>query len=261
MYTLSLIGIGSGGLSQITQAAKDELAQAELILLPDKGEKKADLINVRKAICSEFSALKTIEFDVPKRAESEHYLSDVNEWHDAIAAVWQKNLDQYLPNGGHAALLIWGDPSLYDSSLRIAERLQNKNAAIALNVIPGITSLQALTAAHAITLNELAAPVLITTGRRLREEGWPHNIDTVAVLLDGECSFQTLPEAVIRENNIHIWWGAYVGMKQQSLLSGALSDVVENIIQHRAELRRKHGWIMDVYLLKALKKSEADAAE
>ncbi|HAY10364.1 MAG TPA: precorrin-6A synthase (deacetylating), partial [Thauera sp.] len=80
-----------------------------------------------------------------------------------------------------------------------------------VSVVPGITSLQVLTAAHRIPLNDVAAPVMITTGRRLREQGWPVGVDTVAVMLDGNCAFTTLEGA-----GIEIWWGAYVGMAQQS---------------------------------------------
>ena len=113
-----------------------------------------------------------------------------------------------------------------------------------MRVVPGITSLQALTAAHAIPLNDLGAPVVITTGRQLRDFGWPQGADRVAVMLDGKCSFATLPPA-----GLHIWWGAYVGMTHQLLLSGALADIGERIITTRTEARARHGWIMDIYLL------------
>ena len=39
------------------------------------------------------------------------------------------------------------------------------------DVIPGITAIQALTARHRIPLNDVGEPVLITTGRQLREDG------------------------------------------------------------------------------------------
>ena len=51
---------------------------------------------------------------------------------------------------------------------------------LAVEVVPGITSLQALTAAHAIPLNEIGAPVVVTTGRRLRDEGWPISAQSVS---------------------------------------------------------------------------------
>ena len=142
---------------------------------------------------------------------------------------------------GPVALLVWGDPSLYDSALRVAARL---SPAPEVSVIPGITSLQALTAAFAMPLNDINAPVLITTGRQLRDHGWPGDARRVAVMLDGECSFTGLdPEG------IEIWWGAFLSLPNQILRHGPLADVGNEIVELRAEARAAHGWIMDTYLL------------
>ncbi len=43
-----------------------------------------------------------------------------------------------------------------------------------------------MTAAHAIPLNDVNAPVTITTGRRLREEGWPEGADFDIDLAEGD---------------------------------------------------------------------------
>ena len=128
----------------------------------------------------------------------------------------------------------------------IAERLK-RQAEISVTVIPGITSIQTLTATHAIPLNEIGAPVIITTGRRLRDEGWPDGAETLVVMLDGECSFQSLDPA-----GIDIWWSAYAGMAQEIALSGSLSEVGQQIVDTRAKARTDHGWIMDIYLLRRL---------
>jgi precorrin-6A synthase len=184
---------------------------------------------------------KIIPFELPVRDTSGEYHRGVNDWHDAIARAWQDALAA-AGSPTKVAMLIWGDPSLYDSSLRIAARL---NPQPKITVLPGITALQALTAAHAIPLNEVNAPVLITTGRQLRDHGWPDGADTVAVMLDGECSFQHLdPEGVM------IWWGAYLGMANELLFAGALCDVGDHIISARTKARAAHGWIMDIYLLR-----------
>ena len=76
-----------------------------------------------------------------------------------------------------------------------------------MRVIPGLTSLQMLTARHAIPLNTLGGPVQITTGRQLRDHGWPDGVATLAVMLDGSCAFADLPP-----EDVAIWWGAYLGM-------------------------------------------------
>ncbi|HXH15804.1 MAG TPA: precorrin-6A synthase (deacetylating) [Sphingomonas sp.] len=247
MIDLHLIGIGTGNPDHLTRAAIKAMNAADLILLPRKSDAKSDLIELRRMICAEVltGSTRVIEFDLPERDARPPYRGAVERWHDAIAAAWTAQIARHLPGGGSLALLVWGDPSLYDSTLRIADRLRADGMEIAVHVVPGITSVHALTAAHAIPLNTLAAPVLITTGRRLRAGGWPIGMDTLAVLLDGDCAFATLdPEGVT------IWWGVYLGMPQQALVAGKLGEVGAEIVEVRAALRERHGWIMDVYVLR-----------
>jgi len=248
MIDLVLIGIGTGNPDHLTLQAVKALNAADLILIPRKGETKADLAELRRAICTEVvtnAAARIVEFDMPRRdAGHADYLAGVDDWHDAIAKVWHGAIRDSLGETGQVALLVWGDPSLYDSTLRIAGRVA-RDLPLKVTVIPGITSLQALTAAHAIPINMLGAPFTVTTGRRLRDEGWPPSTDTVAVMLDGECSFRTIsPEAVT------IWWGAYVGMPEEIIISGPLAEVAPRIVDLRARARAEHGWIMDIYILR-----------
>lgn len=255
MIRLSLIGIGTGNPDHVTLAAVRALNEADLILLPRKGDAKSDLVDLRRLLCRNLlddpSRTRVVEFDLPRRDTRADYLGAVDDWHAAIAHVWAELMASHLPQGGRVGMLIWGDPSLYDSSLRIAGRLESqmKSAAgraveVEVEVVPGITSLQVLTAEHRIPLNALAEPVQITTGRRLRERGWPIEAASVAVMLDSGGAFQALPA-----EGLYIWWGAYLGMDKQSLLHGWLADVVPSIVERRAALREQHGWIMDVYLL------------
>lgn len=248
MITLSLIGIGTGNLDHVTLAAVRALNNADLILLPRKGEAKSDLIDLRRLLCERLLeapvTTKIVEFDLPSRDGRNDYLGAVDDWHAAIASVWAQLIDEHLPNGGRVGMLVWGDPSLYDSSLRITQRLSAAGKQVDVEVVPGITSLQVLTAEHKIPLNALAEPVQITTGRRLRERGWPSDAATVAVMLDSGGAFTTLSQ-----DGTYIWWGAYLGMDKQCLIKGRLSDVGDQIIQRRAELRDTHGWVMDIYLL------------
>lgn len=250
MIELFLIGIGTGNPDHVTAEAAKAMNAADLILIPLKGEDKADLAGLRMAICQACvtnPATRIDSFDLPERdPETPDYLTRVAHWHDAIAALWEKRIRAHLATGGgpKVALLVWGDPSLYDSTLRIAERV-GKRLPLALHVIPGITAIQMLCAAHAIPLNDLGAPVVITTGRQLRDQGWPDAADTVVVMLDSGGAFQT-----IVAQNVHIWWGAYVGMAQQILIAGALADVGPRIVEARGKARADHGWIMDIYLMR-----------
>jgi precorrin-6A synthase len=244
MHSLVLIGIGTGNPDHLTLQAIKALNAADIVMIPRKGTQKADLAALRRRICDEVitnQATRLVEFDLPVRDEATpDYRARVEDWHDEIARRWRQVLERALPQGGRAALLVWGDPSLYDSTLRIAGRL-----ALPVEVIPGITSIQALTAAHAMVLNEIGAPFLVTTGRQLRDHGWPPGVDTLVVMLDGGCAFQSLDPA-----GIWIWWGAYLGMPEQIIRQGALARIGPEIIATRAAARAAHGWIMDVYLLR-----------
>jgi len=245
-FTLSLIGIGCGDPEQLTLQAIRAINAADLILIPRKGCEKSDLADLRRTICARVltnSATRVVEFDLPRRdAAAQDYRAGVDAWHDAVAAAWSRQICDHLATSGRVALLIWGDPSLYDSSLRIARRLDPLPT---IELVPGLTSIQALCAAHAIPLNEIGEPFLVTTGRRLREGGWPSGVETIVVLLDGGAAFQLLaPEGLT------IWWGAYLGMPGQIILSGALAEVGATIVAARAEARARHGWIMDSYIIK-----------
>ncbi|MDD9719393.1 precorrin-6A synthase (deacetylating) [Sulfitobacter sp. PR48] len=242
---LTLIGIGTGNPEHLTLQAIRAINAQDLILIPRKGPGKDDLAELRRAICDEVLENETtriVEFDLPVRnAATADYRRRVDDWHDAIAEAWRGAMAEQ-PEAARVALLVWGDPSLYDSTLRIAARLDPPPQ---VEVIPGITSLQALTAAHAIPVNEIGAPFVVTTGRRLRDAGWPEGIDTLVVMLDGTCAF-----ADIDAGGVHIWWGGYVGMPEQIICEGPLAEVAERIVQMRAEARARHGWIMDIYILR-----------
>jgi precorrin-6A synthase len=248
MIELCLVGIGTGNPDHVTRQGVKALNAADLILVPRKGAGKADLAELRLQLCQELvtnPATQVVGFDMPVRdADDPDYPAAVHRWHDAIAEVWLATIRTHLPEGGHVALLVWGDPSLYDSTLRIAERLAVQ-LPVKVSVVPGITALQALTAAHAIALNDINAPVTITTGRQLRDLGWPVNADTVAVMLDGHCAFQHLPT-----EGVTIWWGAYLGMPQQVLVCGPLTEVSARILVERQAARAAHGWVMDTYLMR-----------
>ncbi|MEJ7635113.1 cobaltochelatase subunit CobN, partial [Aeromicrobium sp.] len=71
--------------------------------------------------------------------------------------------------GGTAAFLVWGDPSLYDSTIRIVEGLATR-LELDHDVLPGISAPQLLAARHRIVLHDVGAPVHVTTARRLRED-------------------------------------------------------------------------------------------
>lgn len=247
MLELFLIGIGTGNPDHITRQAEKAIGQADLVLLPHKDDNKAELAQVRLTLLESLAVQepRIAHFDMPvRRQQGDDYDQQVDEWHDAIAERWNECLRSHLPAGsGRVALLVWGDPALYDSTLRIASRLGLNKAQV--HVVPGITSMQVLCSAHGIALNEIGAPFLVTTGRQLRESGWPRGINTLVVMLDGQSSYEQLTEP-----DIDIFWGAYLGMPQQILMQGRLAEVKDSISAKRQQARQLHSWIMDIYLLR-----------
>ena len=175
---LTLVGIGTGNPDHLTLQAVEAIRTADLLLIPDKGENKQEFGDLRRRIaagCVEESRTQVLSFPMPERDPAvADYRTRVRLWHDAIARVWLDTLAPY-PEARRVALLVWGDPALFDSTLRIAARL-GKAVALDLKVVPGLMSLQVLAASHAIPLNRLAEPFLVTTGRHLREHGWPSGV-------------------------------------------------------------------------------------
>jgi len=249
MKKLFLIGIGAGNPEYITVQAINALNQVDVFFMMDKGEEKEDLLRLRREICERYitdKSYRIIESADPVRDRtSASYAPAVEAWHEQRAAIYERLIEKELGEGECGAFLIWGDPCLYDSTLRIIERVAAKGSvAFEYEVIPGISSVQALTARHRIPLNRVGRPVQITTGRRLAD-GFPEGVDEVVVMLDADCSFRHLSDG-----DLEIHWGAYVGMDDEIVVSGPVSEVGEEIVRRRAEARERKGWIMDTYVLR-----------
>jgi precorrin-6A synthase len=249
MRKVLIIGIGAGNPDYVTVQAINALNQVDVFFIPNKGTEKEALHRLRLDICERYikdRSYRLADFNVPERSkDSSDYKMNVQDWHSRIEQNYEKLLLEELGDGECGAFLVWGDPTLYDSTLRILERIQSKGGfALEYEVIPGISSVQALAARHRVALNRIGESIHITTGRRL-QEGFPDSADSVVVLLDGEQSFKK-----IDGSDLDIYWGAYLGTEDEILVSGRLSDVANDIETVRAEARRKNGWIMDSYLLR-----------
>ena len=249
MRKILIIGIGAGNPEYLTVQAINALNRADVFFIPDKGTEKEDLAGLRLEICEQYVRDRTyrvVTFKMPSRSmDDSDYKLSVRDWHTRIEQGYEKLLTEELDEGKCGAFLVWGDPTLYDSTLRIIETIKSKGkVAIEYDVIPGITSVQALAAKHRIPLNRIGESIHITTGRKLAQ-GFPPNADSVIVMLDGDQAFKSLDGT-----DLDIYWGAYIGMKDEILVSGRLSDVAHNIEAVRAQARREKGWIMDTYLLR-----------
>jgi precorrin-6A synthase len=249
MRRLMLIGIGAGNPDYITMQAINALKQVDVIFVTDKGEETADLLRARIDVCERYMLAKPyriVEIQDPKRdRRPDAYQFAVAAWHEKRAALYEQVIREQLSENDVGAFLVWGDPCLYDSTLRIIDQVAAlKTVEFEWEIIPGITSIQALAARHRISLNEIGEPIHITTGRRLNDER-PAVGTNVLVMLDGNCAFKTLAN-----DDIDIFWGAYLGTPDEILLAGKLTELRERIEEARASARNQKGWIMDTYLLR-----------
>jgi precorrin-6A synthase len=240
---IRVIGIGAGHPEHITLQAINAIQQTDVFFITDKGAEKDDLAQLRRATIERYAPDKRI-VPIPDPARDRNpsdYQAAVEAWHDQRTTRYESLFREHLKPGQTGAFLVWGDPSLYDSTIRILQTLRTR-IEFDFDVIPGITSVQALTASHRIPLNQIGAPVHITTGRLLAAH--PPTADTV-VMLDGECAFNTVPD-----DDMEIFWGAYLGTADEVLICGKLGDVSAKIQQTREAERQRKGWIMDTYLLR-----------
>jgi precorrin-6A synthase len=259
-----IIGIGCGHPDQLTVEAVDALRASDVAIVMRKhrpplaeasvpaGGAPTDgqdpLVKARRAILDRHApGLRVIELDDPERdrsatatATTTGYESVVTDWHEARADAYEQVL---ADQDGDVALLVWGDPAFYDSTIRVVEKvLERGNLTFAWDVVPGISALQLLAARHRIVLHEVGQPILVTTGRRLRE-AVEAGADNVLVMLTATFDVAGL-------DDWHIWWGANLGTDSEALIAGGVADVASEITEARVRVKEASGWIMDVYLLR-----------
>lgn len=246
--SLLVIGIGTGNPDHLTLQAVKALARVDVVFSFDKGEEKAALVQLRREICERFIAprpYRHVEIaDTSRDASIASYAARVEAWHEQRAVACEAAMLRELGPGHTGALLVWGDPSLYDSALRLVQRVAGRGrVSFELEVIPGISSPQALAARHRLVLNRVGGALLVTTGRRL-SDALP-DADDIVVMLDGDGAYRH-----VAAENYEIYWGAYLGTEHELAIAGPLSERKDEIERARAAARARHGWIMDTYLLR-----------
>jgi len=242
-----IVGIGCGHPDQLTVEAVDALKSADFAIV---ARKRADdpLLVARQAIVDRHTpGLEIVEVDDPERDRSAKststkadYEGVVADWHEARAVRYEAVL---AGRDGRAVFLVWGDPAFYDSTIRIVERILDRgNLAFSWDVVPGISALQLLAARHRIVLHEVGQPILVTTGRRLREAVGA-GAENILVMLSGSVDLTGL-------DDWHIWWGANLGTDSEYLITGRAAEAAGGIAAARERVKAESGWVMDVYLLR-----------
>ena len=247
MRKIYVIGIGAGDPDHLTLQAAKAIGRTDVFFLLDKGVAKDSMIELRRRLLKSYArpGRRIAEGRDPDRDRTPaDYTGTIADWRHRRSAVTEALISDNLSEDETGAFLVWGDPSLYDSTIAILDEILDRGViTFDYEVIPGISSVSALAAKHRIGLNRVGRPVQITTGRRLRDDGWPEGVDDVVVMLDANQAFAQHPDA-------EVYWGAYVGTADEILAAGLVAEVADEITKTRSEARERHGWIMDTYLLR-----------
>jgi precorrin-6A synthase len=244
-----VVGIGPGGVDQLTVEAVETLKRCDAFLVADKGSATSDLVALRTEILERHvpGPHRMVEVADPPRDRSPHtaasYERAVEDWHDARAAAFGTAIAAAVPEGGTVGFLVWGDPALYDSTIRVLDRIAAAGS-LHYDVVPGVSAVSLLAARHRLVLNEVGSSITVTTGRRLLETV-ADGADNLVVMLDGG-----LTCASLSVSEWEIWWGANLGTSDEVLLSGPLGEVLGEIEESRAKAKAARGWVMDTYLLR-----------
>lgn len=249
MRKIYLIGVGPGDPDYLTIQAIKAMNEVDVFFLFEKpGRGKNQLIDIRKTMLRKYvkgRKYRVVSAPMPDRdRKSAAYESAVADWRGRKRDLTAELIKSNLKRNEVGAFLIWGDPSLYDGSIEMLRGIQAAGAnKFDFEVVPGITCIQALTQKHKIPLNRAGESVLITTGRRLNENSAAAG--TVVVLLDQHAALKDFAD-----RDAELYWGAYLGTRDEVLLSGRLKDVAAKYEKIKTRLGRKKGWIMDTYLLR-----------
>lgn len=236
---IRLLGAGMGP-QHVTVEVAAALRGVDYVVAASKTHQD-ELLAIRQAICDEHGVELVAVPDPLRDRDPADYPATVAAWHDARAAAYA---DVIRARGGTAAFLVWGDPSLYDSTIRIVERVAEAVGA-EWDVLPGVSTPSLLAARHRIVLHSVGDPVHVTSARRLAD-AIARRQRNIVVMLGNEADLAGLAGL----EDWSIWWGANLGTPSEELVAGRVGDVLSDVVAARARARDAAGWAMDAYLLR-----------
>lgn len=248
MRRVSIVGIGAGDPAHLTLQAVAAIGAASVFFVVAKEGAADELVDLRREILARHAAPghRVVEIaDPPRERDPVDYRATVQAWRARRAERWERVLRDELSDGERGAFLVWGDPALYDSTIDVVDAILGRGRVpFEHEVIPGISSPQALAAAHRIALNRVGGAVELTPARRLAH-GFASDSEDVVVLLDAGSGLDG-----IDDGDVDVYWGAYLATADELLVAGPLARKRAEIERVRAEARRRKGWIFDTYLLR-----------
>lgn len=246
---LLVIGIGVGDPDHVTVQAVRALNALDVLFVVTKAGIDEPLALRRTVLDRHRTAgpYRTVELADPPRArelDGDHRAA-VAAWRAGRLELWTRAIAEGLGPDETGAFLVWGDPSLYESTLAIVQDVAAlSQAPPTIEVVPGVSAVHVLTARHGIPLNRVGRAVQITPARLLTD-GMPDGVDDVVVMLDAHATFASIPA-----DGIDLYWGAYLGTDDELLRSGPLAEIGSEVAALRAEAKARKGWMFDTYLLR-----------
>jgi precorrin-2/cobalt-factor-2 C20-methyltransferase len=142
----------------MTLKASRILSQVPVIFVPKKAEQGESIAESIVGNLSLRIEPKVVGLVLPMLRDREQ-LADY--WRKAVESMWQ-----YLKNGEDCAFVNVGDPLLYGTFVHILETLQKSHPEVEVEVIPGISSINAAAARAIVPLASNDERIAIISGNR-----------------------------------------------------------------------------------------------
>ncbi len=169
------VGVGPGDPELITLKAQRVLSQVAVIFVPLKDRQSK---SYAKSIIADFISddQEVVELVLPMLRDKKQLAA---YWQQAVVTIWR-----YLKKGEDCAFVNLGDPLLYGTFVHILETLRKSHPEVEVEVIPGISSINAAAARAVVPLASNDERIAIISGNRedkvIRET--IENFDTVVFM-------------------------------------------------------------------------------
>jgi precorrin-2/cobalt-factor-2 C20-methyltransferase len=170
------VGVGPGDPELLTLRGQRVLSQVPVIFVPKKSQQSESIARSIVANLTPEMEPKIVGMVLPMLKDKERLKQ---YWHEAADTIWQ-----YLKKGEDGAFVNVGDPLLYGTFIHIMETLQKSHPEIEVEVIPGVSSINAAAARTVFPLASDDDNIAIISGKRedkvIRET--LENFDTLVFL-------------------------------------------------------------------------------